>query len=355
MTDAEVKICQEKSKIEIVDSIPKPRRYLTRQSLRMSSSANNSVVLLDQAARDNRPDTSSCVEKNDKSDKIRNQENKSSVKNRPELTQKLQILLVLRSVLGDDFKAVLKQLHNEYERTHLILKDIQLAFMRNCKIIEEMIELTDEVINDPDISDLDATLKKLENNMMDVDRNENNSDEVTKLEEQNDAPKKKKKKKHNGDDREVKNNNPLNKIRGQARKFTLPPEYDQNNSRWTLKHQKKKKGLVELLPHSRVYVDAIKLGNCKRMSKESKTLARSLLLEIFSKKALSICSLTGKKANAFDLDGTSVRPGLDEHARTVLLNYVEKHAIEKNWVKFDTVLISNTLRNKIQEIRGKYG
>ncbi|CAF4812527.1 unnamed protein product [Pieris macdunnoughi] len=195
---------------------------------------------------------------------------------------------------------------------------MHLAFAENCKIIKQFIELTNEVCAGPDIGDLEPAVKELENIMMKVNINENNSDKATGSKVQNDA-RKKEEKKQNSDGTEVKNNNPLNKIRGQARKFTLPPEYDPNDSRWTLKHREKKSGVDELLPHSR-----------------------------------SICSLTGKKPNAFDLEGTSVRPGLDEHARTVLLDYVKKHAAEQNWVEFDLQLILNTIRNKMQEMRGKH-
>lgn len=464
-TNSNVETCQEKIQVGIFNSSPNPRRYFTRQSLRMSSSANNSVILLNETAKDIRPNTSKCVEESDKSDNNHNQKNESSVKNHPELLRKWQVLIVLRSVLGDDFKEVLKQLHNEYKKNYLVLESLRLAFVKNCKIIEEFIKLTDEVTNGPDISgigatvenlenstmkmdvkknnsdevtklevqnvaqkekkkkhnsngaevlvaalrsvlgdnfkevlkqlhkkfernhlmlgtmrlafikncepieeltkltdevihgpdvsDLGAKMKELENSMMEVDLNKNNSNEVTGSEVQNDAQKQKKKK-HNSDVTEVENNNPLNKIRGQARKFTFPPEYDPNDSRWTLKHRNKKKGLVELVPDSRVYVDAIQLGNCKIISKDSKTLARALLLEIFRKSALSVCSLTGKRANAFDFEGTCVRPGLDEHSIIILLSYVEKHALEQKWAVFKKNEILQVLRNKIQEMRGKY-
>ncbi|KAI8434760.1 hypothetical protein MSG28_003280 [Choristoneura fumiferana] len=132
-----------------------------------------------------------------------------------------------------------------------------------------------------------------------------------------------------------------------TRKFTLPKEYDKNNSRWTLKHLQKKKGLVELLPNSGVYVDAIRLSNCKRISKDSKMLARMLLVEVFSANALRTCSLTGKRAYAFHTDETDIRPGLDEHAKNVLLNFVEEFANEKNWVKTSNLIICNSLRNSV--------
>ncbi|KAG8040275.1 hypothetical protein G9C98_000846 [Cotesia typhae] len=342
LTNAEVRIGRKKSKVGTVDSPPQGRRYLTRQSLRISLSGNNTVSLPDQTAKENLPKTSHCVEESDKTNN--NPENKPPANNLLLFMKKWQIILALRSVFGNNFKETLEQLHSKYEKNILMLEKMHLAFGENCKIIKQFIELTDEVSEGPDISDLESAIKELENIMMKVNINENNSDKETGS----------KKKKHNSDGTEVKNNNPLNKIRGQARKFTLPPEYDPNNSRWTLKHRKKEKGVVELIPNSRVYIDAIQLSNIKITSKDSKILARSLLLGIFTENALSICSLTGKKANAFNLEGTSVRPGLDEHARTVLLEYVKKHAAEQNWVEFDSQLILNTIRNKMQEMRGKH-
>ncbi|XP_022128547.2 uncharacterized protein LOC111002671 [Pieris rapae] len=351
VSDSEVTMSGKKSKVATTDASPKARRYLTRQSLKISLSANNAVSVPDQTTKENLPTTSHCIEESDKTNN--NQENEPSAQNSSELTRKCQIIMVLRSIFGDNFKESLEKLHREYEANQLVLDKMRLALIRNCTIIKELLELTNEASNCPDIFDLDSAVKELENSMMEVNINENNSDKATGSKVQNDT-REKEQKRHTSDGTEVKNNNPLNKIRGQARKFTLPPEYDPNDSRWTLKHREKKSGLVELLPHSRVYVNAIQLSNSKITSKDSKTLARTLLLEIFTENALSICSLTGKKPNAFDLDGTSVRPGLDENARTVLLNYVKKHATEKKWVEFDPQLISNTIRNKMQEMRGKH-
>ncbi|CAG9790044.1 unnamed protein product [Diatraea saccharalis] len=147
------------------------------------------------------------------------------------------------------------------------------------------------------------------------------------------------------------------KIRGQIRTFVLPAEYDPKDTRWTLKHRENnpKLGLVELLPRTKVYINSIRLSHCKRVAKDSKTLARMLLVEIFSQTALSVCSLTGARANAFEVCGTKVRPGLDEQARMVILNFVEEHARQKNWGVFDTQSVINSIRSKIQEMRAKYG
>ncbi|XP_045500858.1 uncharacterized protein LOC123698319 [Colias croceus] len=349
---------QEQSSMKIVEDVPSTSYNKVFES--QSSSETNKVHTTLTLNSDPEPVSKEIPKQLDVSNtEVRMGQKKtkvgtavSSAKNPPELMKKWQIIIALRSVFGDNFKETLEQLHSDFEKNQLVLEKMLLTFMNNCKIIKELIELTNEVSN-TDISDLDTAVKELENSMMDVNINENDSDKATGSKVQNDTQKKEEEK-HNSDGTEVKNNNPLNKIRGQARKFTLPPEYDPNDSKWTLKHREKKIGLVELLPRSRVYIDAIQLSNIKITSKDSKTLARKLLLEIFTENALSICSLTGKKANAFDLEGTSVRPGLDEHARTVLLDYVKKHAAEQNWVEFDSQLILNTIRNKMQEIRGKH-
>lgn len=348
LTNTEVKIGQKKSKVETADSSPKARRYLTRESLRISLTGNNTVSLPDQTAKENLPTTIHCDKGSDKINN--NQENEPSAQNSSELKRKWQIIMALRSVFGDNFKEILEQLHSEYEKNQLLLEKMRLAFMENCKILKEFIDVTNEICNGPDISDLDSVVEELENRTMEININENNPDKATGSKVQNDT-RKKEEKKQNSDGSEVKNNNPLNKIRDKAHKFTLPPEYDPNDSRWTLKHREKKSGLVELLPQSQVYIDAIQLSNCNIMSQDSKILARMLLLEIFTKNALSVCSLTGKKANAFE---GPIRPGLDEHARTVLLNYVKKYAAEKNWADFDRQLVVNSIRNKMQEMRGKY-
>ena len=442
LIDTKVEICQKKLQSGTVDSPPEAKRYLTRQSIRMSLSANKTVSLSDQTTIDNspniryyvketdktyhnqesallvensselmeklqtlvvlrltlgdtarealqqfrnrykiyhfilengcsaitrncknidelieitdeitRPNIRYCVEEIDKT--YHNQESTLLVKNSSKLMRKVQTLVVLRSALHDNFREALQQLREEFQKYHFMYKIVCSAVMRSCKTMDKLIEVTDEITSSPDNSELGVTVKKLENRFMVLNINEANVNMVTGSELQNNAHNKEGKK-HNSNNTEANNNNPINKIRGKARKFTLPPEYDPNDSRWTLKHRKKKIGLVELVPRTRIYVDADQLSRCKIMSKDSKTLARMLLLEIFTENALNICSLTGKKANAFDVEGTGVRPGLNLRAIAALLKYVEKHALEKNWVQYDPQMITNTLRNKIQEIRGKF-
>ncbi|CAG9790043.1 unnamed protein product [Diatraea saccharalis] len=140
----------------------------------------------------------------------------------------------------------------------------------------------------------------------------------------------------------------------QKNAWVLPPEYDPNNPKWTRKYQKKAPGLVELIPRTNVYVNKKELANCKRESKDCRTLARLLLTEVFSADALGVCSLTGSKAKAFTSMNLEVRPGLDEDARMVLLTFVERYGAKRGWRTDDTSAIISSIRTKILEMRAKY-
>ncbi|XP_052741406.1 uncharacterized protein LOC112048212 isoform X1 [Bicyclus anynana] len=133
--------------------------------------------------------------------------------------------------------------------------------------------------------------------------------------------------------------------------FVLPPEYNPENSRWTLKYQNSSAGVVEIMPHSSVYVDEKKFIICKLKAKDCKSLARMLLIEIFSDNALRVCSLTGARSNAHK--PPQVRPGLDKHARMVLLEFVCEYGQQKGWAKCNAESILNSVRSKVQDIRKK--
>ncbi|CAG4907286.1 unnamed protein product [Colias eurytheme] len=204
------------------------------------------------------------------------------------------------------------------------------------------------------IAEVNLAERKEEENLdvsMEVDEKENN-----------DVDSKSSKKDDNcGDDiKDVKGQDRDNEVskttRGHIRTFVLPPEYDPNDTKWTLKYREDdpKLNLVELVPGSSVFINSIKLAHCMRSARDCKALARKLLEEIFTQSALSVCSLTGVRANAFDISGTNVRPGLDANARMAILTFVEKHALEKKWGMFDSQSVINSLRSKIQDIRAKY-
>ncbi|XP_044597518.1 uncharacterized protein LOC123274088 [Cotesia glomerata] len=136
--------------------------------------------------------------------------------------------------------------------------------------------------------------------------------------------------------------------------FVLPPEYDAYDTRWTLKYRTNLPGLVELMPQSGVYVSSGDLNYCRQVSKDCKSLARRLLPEVFNRNALSICSSMSEKAQASNNVDSTIRPDLDDHACSVLLNFVLEHGLQHGW-NIDLQPILRTLHSKMQEIRFKYG
>ncbi|KAJ8728323.1 hypothetical protein PYW08_016708 [Mythimna loreyi] len=146
-----------------------------------------------------------------------------------------------------------------------------------------------------------------------------------------------------GDDEE-------NQILNKKQKFILPPEYDESDSRWTLKYHKSAPELVELLPDTGVYVNAVNLSTCKRASKDCNTLARNLMPEIFKMSALSTCSLIGRRTKGHEIYG--VRPGLNKKARIVLMEFVKEYGLEKGWQTNTNSILSN-MRNKLRDARRK--
>ncbi|XP_045490773.1 uncharacterized protein LOC111000263 isoform X1 [Pieris rapae] len=137
-------------------------------------------------------------------------------------------------------------------------------------------------------------------------------------------------------------------------RVVLPPEYDADDTRWTLKNQKKLPRLVELMPQSGVYVSPRNLNNCQQVSKDCKSLARRLLPEVFSRNALSVCSSLTETWLASNNEYLLCRPELDKHACSVLLNFVFEYGIRCGW-NTDLQPILRALHSEIQKIRFKYG
>ncbi|XP_047521854.1 uncharacterized protein LOC125060817 isoform X1 [Pieris napi] len=148
--------------------------------------------------------------------------------------------------------------------------------------------------------------------------------------------------------------NATTSIHKQRGTFSLPPEYHPNDTRWTLKYRENKRGLVELIPRTGVYVKRKELKRCIRESNDVRTLARLLLSEVFSQNALRVCSWTGGKAKAFNSANIDVRPGLDENARMVLLTFVEQHGKKCGWSTANPSAVMSTINTKIKDIRAKY-
>ncbi|XP_045490600.1 uncharacterized protein LOC111002644 isoform X2 [Pieris rapae] len=157
-----------------------------------------------------------------------------------------------------------------------------------------------------------------------------------------------------GNDYTTSVDNATTSIHEQRGTFSLPPEYDPNDTKWTLKYRENKRGLVELISRTGVYVKKKELKRCIRESNDCRTLARLLLTEVFSQNALRVCSWTGGKAKAFNSVNIDVRPGLDENARMVLLTFVEQHGKKCGWSKANPSAVMSTIRTKINDVRAKY-
>lgn len=114
-------------------------------------------------------------------------------------------------------------------------------------------------------------------------------------------------------------------------RFVLPPEYDAYDTRWTLKYRKNLPGLVELIPHSGVYVSQGELAYRLQISEDCKSLARRLLTEVFNRNALSVCSSISEKEQASSTVGSNVRPELDDCACVALVAFVLERGLQRGW------------------------
>ncbi|AEE09526.1 conserved hypothetical protein [Cotesia vestalis bracovirus] len=137
-------------------------------------------------------------------------------------------------------------------------------------------------------------------------------------------------------------------------RIVLPPDYDPHDTRWTLKYRTNLPGLAELMPQTGVYVSYGDLIYCQQVSKDCKSLALRLLTAVFNRKALSVCLSMTEKVQAPDDVGSNIRPELDDHACSALLNFVVELGLQRGW-NTDLQPILSTLHSKIQEIRSKYG
>ncbi|KAJ0176976.1 hypothetical protein K1T71_006985 [Dendrolimus kikuchii] len=135
----------------------------------------------------------------------------------------------------------------------------------------------------------------------------------------------------------------LNNKQNSNRSLDFPPEYDSNDTRWTLKHRKFVVGIVELVPRSSVYISVTEYARCIRKANNCTSLAQMLLTSIFSDRALRVCSLFGENT------GTK----LDEHTKEVILKFVAVYGIENDWPTYSSHTMTDILNNKIQDIRSK--
>lgn len=113
--------------------------------------------------------------------------------------------------------------------------------------------------------------------------------------------------------------------------------------------------LVKLIPTGKpVLVNEKELEICKKSAKGvRRTLARALMNAVFTKKALSYCSLCGQDALAFDRSDCDTRPGLDEHAVEVIMKFVESIENDENntWDEWNKKSVRKALYSELEKRR----
>lgn len=134
--------------------------------------------------------------------------------------------------------------------------------------------------------------------------------------------------------------------------FKLPPEYDENDTRWTLKHREPSEDLIEIMTDSEVYVEKRELNACLTIAQNAMQLTRYLLLAIFNESALKTCSITGCKAFGHKIKKT--RPALDKVAKDAMLHFIETYGDRMGWPRVPKVSLNACIRNKLTDIRKKY-
>ncbi|XP_057321120.1 uncharacterized protein LOC130664936 [Microplitis mediator] len=306
----------------------------TREDFPMQNSCSSEISMEESDDRSSVED----IEHVENSD----QERPSVIQNFPNLTNSLSnTKLLIDSTFLTELFTVIRNQHKMFANSLLVVDNLRRVIVNNAEALRDVKQL----IADSRSSNSDNPTTSLSTNT---------TVEIEKISEKNQSKQQQQQEEYENH-LDVNMNEVPKKRRSQKRKFVLPRDYDKNDSRWTLKHRRLVPGVVELMPHTNVYINFVALSNCKRLAKDCKSLARMLLVEIFTKSALSVCSLTGSRARAYDIVGATVRPGLDENARTVLLSYVEEYGRAKDWITVDTSSIQNSLRNKMQEFRFKYG
>uniref|UniRef100_A0A2H1WFG1 SFRICE_014234 n=1 Tax=Spodoptera frugiperda TaxID=7108 RepID=A0A2H1WFG1_SPOFR len=135
---------------------------------------------------------------------------------------------------------------------------------------------------------------------------------------------------------------------GNPRTVNLPPEYDRNDSRWTLKYKNYAPELTELVDNSRVYVNSKNLAAVVNKSQNPKQLARNLLEEVFSKNALYVCKLPQPTIVVSDT------PELDSGAINAILDFVQKHTTRVNWQHVKRKIVKLSLRGKLSYAHKKF-
>ncbi|PZC77780.1 hypothetical protein B5X24_HaOG202970 [Helicoverpa armigera] len=125
--------------------------------------------------------------------------------------------------------------------------------------------------------------------------------------------------------------------------------YSTGDTKWTILYPGPCPGLVELMPHTGVYVSKEGLIKCQNTNQDATKLARALLEEIFKMEALFVCSFTGSVPKRGSKNNLEARPGLDVNARDTLVRYAEEYGYEMNLGYLDVVSIINSIKNQLQK------
>nr|XP_021190628.2 dentin sialophosphoprotein [Helicoverpa armigera] len=125
--------------------------------------------------------------------------------------------------------------------------------------------------------------------------------------------------------------------------------YSIGDTKWTILYPEPCPGLVELIPHTGVYVSKEGLIKCQNTNQDATKLARALLEEIFKMEALFVCSFTGSVPKRGSKNNLEARPGLDVNARDTLVRYAEEYGYEMKMGYLDVVSIINSIKNQLQK------
>ncbi|XP_047028342.1 uncharacterized protein LOC124636332 [Helicoverpa zea] len=125
--------------------------------------------------------------------------------------------------------------------------------------------------------------------------------------------------------------------------------YSTGDTKWTILYPGPCPGLVELMPHTGVYVSKEGLIKCQKTSQDATKLARALLEEIFKMEALFVCSFTGSVPKRGSKNNLEARPGLDVNARDTLVCYTKEYGYKMNMDKADRVRIISSIKNALQK------
>lgn len=123
----------------------------------------------------------------------------------------------------------------------------------------------------------------------------------------------------------------------------LQERVSHEDTKWTLRYPKPGPETIELLPNTSVYVSIEGLQMCQSRCFKTSHLARGLLEEVFTDKALKTCSLTGRGQRNHKL-------GLDSKARETLIEYVSLCSSKMGWQKADRKTIKICITNRLARL-----